>query len=333
MQILKFGGSSLADAAAIQRVARLVREHAADEQTVVVCSACAGVTNKLSHLAEAARNEMTALAINEAWAIHARHRALLAALEFIAAEKVIERASESSGGTEEPHAWRELEDLGTYLRSLTLETESGNKNASWIDAVLSYGERASARLVACALRWEGVPAEAVDASRFIVTNGEFQNATPLWEETRLRSREILLPMLEKGIIPVVTGFIGATAAGEVTTLGRNSSDFSAAIVADALDADEVCLWTDVDGVYDRDPRTAVEKDGEDFTLLAELSYDEALHLAERGAKVLHPRTIEPLRKKNIALRVRNTFRPEHPGTRIGPASRSNLRSELRRAAR
>ena len=333
MQILKFGGSSLADATTIQRVARLVREHAAEEQTVVVCSACAGVTNRLARIAELVREGITARAIQSVWAIRARHRTLLAELEFSAAENEIESVAECLAGAEDPHACRELEELGDYLQSLTIETGSGIKNASWIDAVLSYGERASARLVACALRWEGVPAEAADASRFIVTNEEFQNATPLWEETRLRARDILLPLLEKGIVPVVTGFIGATRAGRVTTLGRNSSDFSAAIVADALDADEVCLWTDVDGIYDRDPRAANVESGDEVTLLAELSYDEALHLAERGAKVLHPRTIEPLRRKNIALRIRNTFRSEHPGTLIGPALRGGVSSELRRAAR
>lgn len=326
MQILKFGGSSLADAAAIQRVVRLVREHAADEETVVVCSACAGVTNGLTRLAELLREGMASRALHEAWAIGARHRALLATLELGAAERALEGGAVVGAivgkGVEDQCVWSELRELGSYLNSLTDETESGERGAAWLDAVLSYGERASARVVAGALRWEGTRAEAVDASRFIVTNDEFQNAAPLCEETRRRTREILLPLVEEGIVPVVTGFIGATPTGEVTTLGRNSSDFSAAIVADALDAEEVCLWTDVDGIYDRDPRSAAGHDGEDFTLLAELSYDEALHLAERGAKVLHPRTIEPLREKNIALRIRNTFRPEHPGTRIGPRARN-----------
>ncbi len=321
MQVLKFGGSSLADAAAIQRVARLVREHASGEQTVVVCSACAGVTNRLSRLAESARDGFADRALREVWAIRARHRALLAALEISATEKVNNGGSAAYEKIEDPDIWNDLENLGAYLRSLAGKAEP-QKSGAWLDAVLSYGERASARLLACALRWEGVPAEAVDASRFIVTNDDFQNANPLREETRLHAREFLLPLLEKGTVPIVTGFIGATIAGEVTTLGRNSSDYSAAIVADALDADEVCLWTDVDGIYDRDPRATDTEDGCDFTLLPELSYDEALRLAECGAKVLHPRTIEPLREKDIALRIRNTFRPEHPGTRIGPAVRS-----------
>ncbi|HVB99293.1 MAG TPA: aspartate kinase, partial [Candidatus Dormibacteraeota bacterium] len=116
-------------------------------------------------------------------------------------------------------------------------------------------------------------------------------------------------------------FIGATLSGDVTTLGRNSSDFSAAILADALDASEVWLWTDVDGIYDRDPRGPQES-GDEIMPLQSLTYDDALRLAERGAKVLHPRTIEPLRQKKIALRIRNTFHPEHPGTRIGPAAPS-----------
>jgi aspartate kinase len=126
---------------------------------------------------------------------------------------------------------------------------------------------------------------------------------------------------------VVTGFIGATLTGKTTTLGRNSSDYSAAIVGDVIDADEVWLWTDVDGVFDRDPRVREclsdhVAASDELTLLEELTYDEALQMANCGAKVIHPRTIEPLREREIVLRIRNTFRPEHPGTRIGSGGNS-----------
>jgi aspartokinase/homoserine dehydrogenase 1 len=313
MQILKFGGSSLVNAAAIQHVASLVREHAAQKETVLVCSACAGVTNRLVRLARLMRTGDFAPALSEARAIHEKHRAILDSLAVDSAAR------------------NDLGRLGDLLQSLVIEIDPATFDPAWMDAVLSYGERACVRLVAAALRKAGAQAEVIDATRFVVTTGEFGNAAPLREETRCRAQEIILPLLAQGIIPVVTGFIGATPDGETTTLGRNSSDFSAAIVADALDAKEVWIWTDVDGVYDRDP-AASEMLGLDFTLIEEMSYDEALFLAQNGAKVLHPKTIEPLKEKNIALRIRNTFRPEHSGTLIGPASARSPRPAARRLA-
>jgi aspartate kinase len=312
MQVLKFGGSSLADACSIQQVARIVRDHCRDEEIVVVCSACAGITNRLVRITELVRAERSVQALNETWRIRSQHRALLASINVCITNQHTDKE-----GLEGPRVWVELEDLGESLRALIAGTSAKRTDAAWTARVLSYGERASSRIVAAALQQAEVRAQAVDATECVETDGDFLNAVPRWNETRQRTRETLLPLLDDGIVPVVTGFIGATSAGEITTLGRNSSDFSAAIVGAALDADEVCLWTDVDGVYDRDPRGAHDSAG-DFTLLEHLSYDEALEMAERGAKVVHPRTIHPLREKNIILRIRNTFRPEHSGTRIGP---------------
>ncbi len=318
MQVLKFGGSSLADASAIQRVAQIVRDHSRNEHTVVVCSACAGITNRLVRVSELVRAGHAVRALNETWAIRSQHRALLAAINVGIANQNVD-----DGPAQNPRIWVELEDLGAALRALVAGTSANSANAAWTARILSYGERASARIVAAALQHVQIAAQAVDATDCVETDDDFLNAAPRWEQTRLRTSETLLPLLEDEIVPVVTGFIGATAEGEITTLGRNSSDFSAAIVGDALDADEVCLWTDVDGVYDRDPRSAQES-AHDFTLLEHLSYDEALQMAERGAKVVHPRTIQPLREKNIILRIRNTFRLEHSGTRIGPAAQPSL---------
>jgi aspartokinase/homoserine dehydrogenase 1 len=316
MQVLKFGGSSLADAAAIQHVAQLVREHSRDEETVVVCSACAGITNRLVHVTEMVRAGKSVQALNETWAIRLQHRAFLASIDF-----GIVNQSMSEKFMNGRRIWVELEDLGESLRALVAGTSAERADAAWAARILSYGERASARLVAGALQRSEVSALAVDATGCVETDDNFLNAAPRWEETRQRTCKALLPLLGEGAVPVVTGFIGATSQGEITTLGRNSSDFSAAIIGDALDADEVCLWTDVDGVYDRDPRAA-QNSSDDFTLLEHLSYDEALQMAERGAKVVHPGTIHPLREKHIILRIRNTFRPEHSGTRIGPAAQS-----------
>jgi aspartate kinase len=319
MQVLKFGGSSLADAAAIQHVARLIREHSRDEETVVVCSACAGITNRLVRVTELVGAGNSVQALNETWAIRSQHRAFLASINTGIANQCADYQVLQGS-----RVWVELEDLGASLRALVAGTSPHQANAAWTAAVISYGERASARLLAGALQQVEVSARAVDATDCVETDEDFLNAVPRWDETRSRTRETLLPLLDEGIVPVVTGFIGATRSGAITTLGRNSSDFSAAIMGDALDADEVCLWTDVDGVYDRDPRVA-QNSGADFTLLEHLSYDEVLQMAEAGAKVVHPRTIHPLREKNIILRIRNTFRPEHCGTRIGPLLQSVAR--------
>lgn len=324
MQVLKFGGSSLADVSAIQRVAQIISEHSRGESTVVVCSACAGITNHLVHVAELVRAGRSVQALNETWAIRSQHRALLASINVGLATQQSEDAPAFG-----PRMWVELEDLGESLRALVAGTPANNVNESWTARVLSYGERASARIVAAALKQVQVRARAVDAMDCVETDDDFLNASPRWEETRVRTRETLLPLLEDEIVPVITGFIGATSRGEITTLGRNSSDLSAAIVGDALDADEVCLWTDVDGVFDRDPRDAQYSE-HDFTLLEHLSYDEALQMAERGAKVVHPGTIHPLREKNIILRIRNTFRPEHSGTRIGPVAQTAMQAAAAR---
>jgi len=326
MQVLKFGGSSLADAKAIQHVAQLIRQNARDKETVVVCSACAGVTNRLVRITELVRAGHSVRALNETWTIRSQHRALLASINSgIANQHADDDISEGA------RIWGELEDLGACLRALVAGTSAQKADVAWAAAVLSFGERASVRLVASALRQIGVRCDSLDATEFVATDDDYQNAAPLWNETRCRTREKLMPLLAERIVPIVTGFIGATLAGEITTLGRNSSDFSAAIVADALDADELCLWTDVDGVYDRDPRAA-QNSASDFTLLEHLSYDEALLLAERGAKVLHRGTIQPLREKNIILRIRNTFRPENSGTRIGSPVRITMRPVMQSTA-
>jgi aspartate kinase len=323
MQVLKFGGSSLADAAAIKHVAQLISNHSRDEDTVVVCSACAGITNRLVRVTELVRLGRSVQALNETWAIRSQHRAFLASINIAIANQNADEQFVNG-----PRIWVELEDLGESLRALVAGTSSERADAAWAAQILSYGERASARLVAGALQQAEVCTVAVDAMECVETDDNFLNASPLWEETRRRTRDTLLPLLEEGTVPIVTGFIGATSQGEITTLGRNSSDFSAAIVGDALDADEVCLWTDVDGVYDRDPRAA-QNSTDDFTLLEYLSYDDALQMAERGAKVVHPGTIHPLREKNIILCIRNTFRPEHPGTRIGPVTQPLMQSAAR----
>ena len=303
VRVMKFGGSSLIDAAAIRHVANIIREEALEGRLLIVCSACGGVTNCLVEIADLVRDHKIDQALRAFDAITERHLAI---------------ANKLSSADDSRTLVDEIEELSGDTRELITGARNAEHDAAWRDAILSHGERVSVRLVAAALCRIGVAAEAIDASSVIVTDEAFGAATPLRGETRQQASERLEPLLSAGILPVITGFIGATRAGKITTLGRNSSDFSAAVLADAVDAGELSIWTDVDGVFDCDPRAT----GGEAILLDELSYDQAIELAERGAKVLHPRTIEPLIEKKISLRIRNTFNHRHSGTWIGAGARS-----------
>ena len=190
----------------------------------------------------------------------------------------------------------------------------GERPPRSVDEAVAIGERLSVVLVAAYLNSTGTPAAGVNARDTVVTDAVFGNASPLMEPTRVKAAAVLVPLLEAGIIPVVTGFNGATADGRPTTLGRGGSDFSASILAAALDAAELWIWTDVDGIMSADPRLVP-----DAEVLEEITYAEAAELAYAGAKVLHPRTLAPLVDKKIPVWSKNSFAPEKPGTRIVPA--------------
>ncbi|PYU56403.1 MAG: aspartate kinase [Acidobacteria bacterium] len=194
------------------------------------------------------------------------------------------------------------------LRELTPRT---------LDAISSLGERLSAPLVAAAVRERGLPSEAIEATELIVTDAFHGGAEPHMELTRKKSQARLRPLLEKGIAPVVTGFIGATLEGQLTTLGRGGSDYSATILGAAMDADEVIIWTDVDGVLTADPRLV-----EEARTIPVISYREAAELAYFGARVLHPKTLNPVVQAAIPVWIRNSFACERPGTKITPEGRS-----------
>ena len=183
-----------------------------------------------------------------------------------------------------------------------------------VDEAVATGERLSALLVAECLNAEGTPAAAINAWDVVVTDAVFGNASPLMEPTCAKAHARLSPLLSRQVVPVVTGFNGATADGRPTTLGRGGSDFSASILAAALDASELWIWTDVDGIMSADPRLVP-----DVVVLDEVTYSEAAELAYNGAKVLHPRTLAPLAEKHIPVWSKNSFAPEKPGTRIVPA--------------
>jgi aspartate kinase len=183
-----------------------------------------------------------------------------------------------------------------------------------VDEAVAAGERLSALLISEYLNSENTPAEPVNAWEVVVTDAVFGNASPLMEPTREKARSRLLPLLVNGLVPVVTGFNGATADGRPTTLGRGGSDFSASILAGAMDASELWIWTDVDGIMSADPRLV-----KDVVVLEEVTYAEAAELAYNGAKVLHPRTLAPLAEKRIPVWSKNSFAPDKPGTRIVPS--------------
>jgi aspartate kinase len=187
----------------------------------------------------------------------------------------------------------------------------GEASPRALDAVASLGERMSLRLLAAIVKDSGIKSQAIESTEFVVTNGHYQNAHPDFVATTEKTRAILNPVLDEGIIPITTGFIGATPEGTVTTLGRGGSDYSAAIIGKVLPADDVWIWTDVDGVMTTDPRIVKEAQ-----TLPEISYGEIAELAYYGAKVLHPKTIRPVVDAGIGLRICNTFNPSHDGTRL-----------------
>ena len=179
------------------------------------------------------------------------------------------------------------------------------------DYVISYGEKLSSHLLSATLNNIGAKSIPVDASLAIVTDSCFGNGRVILDRTSVKAISSLSPLLSQNIIPVITGFFGATKDGQIVTLGRGGSDYSATILANALDANEVILWKEVDGIFSGDPN----KDPS-VKFYSKLSYDEALALAQAGAKILHPEAMIPVQAKNIIVRVKNTFNPDHPGTQI-----------------
>src|SRR5260370_4911618 len=187
----------------------------------------------------------------------------------------------------------------------------GDRPPRSVDEAVATGERLSALLLSGYLASRGVPARALNGADVIVTDAICGDATPLMEETRKKADQVLKPLIACGILPIVTGFNGATIDGRPTTLGRGGSDFSASILAAALDASELWIWTDVAGIMSADPRSVP-----DARVLDAVTYSEAAELAYNGAKVLHPRTLAPLIDRQIPIWSKNSFHLEHPGTRI-----------------
>ena len=286
MIVMKFGGSSVGAPDGVARVVEITRGRLS-RSPVVVVSAFRGVTDDLLALGRKALEGR----LDRLEAVERRHRdaARGLGLDFAPLEPLLAELSELARGV-------------SLLKELTPRT---------LDRLAGFGERLSARLVAAAFAKAGIPAAAVDASEMLLTDDRFGEAAPLPEADELLRRALSGP----GPLRVVTGFIGRTRAGELTTLGRNGSDFTATIIGAALGAEEVEIWSDVDGIMTADPRLVPGA-----RPLEALSFAEACELAHYGGKVLHPHTLVPAMRRGIPVRCLNTFKPDHPGTRITAAA-------------
>jgi len=296
MIVMKFGGTSVGSAERVRNLGERVREHLPRKPAVVV-SAFSGITDLLIRGARFAlhRDPAAEAAVRE---LVTRHNQAID--ELVPPGDVRSRLL-----THVEAVASELRILYTgvhYLEELTARS---------LDAIAAMGERLSSEIVAAALDRLGLPARAFEARNILVTDDSFGRALPLMDQTQARVREMIVPFVEAGGVPVMGGFIGATRAGVTTTLGRGGSDWSAAILGSLLPAEEIQIWTDVDGMMTLDPRVFPGA-----KVIAEVSFDEAAELAYFGAKVLHPATIKPAVEKGIPVRILNSLNPSAPGTLI-----------------
>ena len=286
----------MADAAAVERVTRVVRAHGGPRPVVVV-SALAGVTDTLLAAADAA-------ASGDVERIQPQLDALL------------ERHAEIAGRLARPDGNRGIQTVLGRARAeladlLGRVAREPDRRPALRDEIASYGERLSAALLTAVLLAADVPARYVDARHCLITDDTHGRATPLVPDTEQRTRAELAPLLDRRLIPVLGGYIGATLEGVTTTLGRGGSDYSAALVGAALSAAEIQIWTDVSGVLTADPRVVPGA-----RTIPSLSYAEAAELAYFGAKVLHPKTIHPAMERDIPVRICNSHAPDDPGTLV-----------------
>lgn len=295
MVVLKFGGTSVADRAALQRLIRIVRN--VDGPQAVVVSALGGATDRLLGIAAQA-------GAGDADGARTIVQQLL--------DRHVEVVGVISDGTlrreVELFLLAEFDELRRVVDALSVLREVSPR---WLDAIAAVGEICSSRIVAAALTSEGTRAAWVDARTVMVTTDTFTAAPPLMEQTTVRARDLMRPLLNAGTVPVMGGFVGATEQGITTTLGRGGSDYSAAILGACLDASEIQIWTDVDGMLTADPRIVPNA-----RLVPQLSFAEASELAYFGAKVLHPSTIIPAVDKNIPVRILNSRNAAVAGTLI-----------------
>ena len=296
MIVMKFGGTSVEDAEAIRNASRIVAQRL-NRKPLVVASACAGVTNELVDLAKSACSGTSGRAMEIVEQLRFKHRQI--------AEELFSGDLRHTIQSQIDALYDVLRDLA---RSIAILGELTNRS---LDTFMSFGEKVSTMLLHHRLVQEGVLSVLVNAQEVIVTNDDFTRALPLVDQIEDRARKILKPKIDAGRVVVTQGFLGATVSGIPTTIGRGGSDYSAALLGAALDAEEIQIWTDVDGVMTCDPSIIKEA-----RLIQELTFHEAAELAYFGARVLHPATILPAIQKNIPVRVLNSKRPEIQGTLI-----------------
>ena len=300
--VMKFGGTSMGDAARMKTAAELCEQAHSARPTAVVVSAMSKVTDMLLEALRHAEggDEKGVNAVLERLA--AKHRDCAVGL--------LEGARLAETQPQLDDILAEFERIARGILML------GERPPRSVDEAIAVGERLSSTLIAAYLGSRGVEAFAVNSRDVVVTDAVFGNASPLLEQTREKALNLLKPALEAHRMPVLTGFNGATIDGRPTTLGRGGSDFSASILASVLDAEELWIWSDVDGIMSADPRLVPN-----VKVLDEITYREAAELAYNGAKVLHPRTLAPLMEKNIPVWSKNSFNVAAPGTKIVPVTK------------
>jgi aspartate kinase len=286
MIVMKFGGTSVNSKERLITMSNIVKK-SISQQPVVVVSAPRGVTDLLLSFCVADKKDLQRILKN-----------IVSIYQTIAEDFF----------TDVPQSFTDFL-LETEKELLVLGTK--RKTPALQDMIVAYGEIVSSHLIALALQSRNIPAVAISSTTCITTNNHFTNAEVLFNQTKEKTQKILLPLLAKDFIPIVTGFIGATENGQITTLGRGGSDYSASIIAACLDAEEIQFWKDVDGIYTADPNIV-----KNAQLLHTVSYKEVTRLLLQGSRVLHPRTIIPVSAAGIPLRVMNTLSPQKPGTLI-----------------
>ncbi len=301
MIVMKFGGTSTEDAAAMRNVVRIVKTHL-KSQPVVVISAIARATNELEHIARTASLGEESQAIELVDSLIRRHLTIVSELISNAKRRENLEAAISAYKAE----------LVTKVASLAKQRVM---NAAAADGICSFGERLSSRIVAAALEEDGSSSEWIDVREFMLTDDKFGRARPLMAQAQEKIRAVMNPLIAAGKIPVTQGFIGMSPSGEYTTMGRESSDYSATVIGALLPAKKVQIWTDVDGILTADPRVIgpVRK-------VRRMSFDEALQLSLSGAKVLHPTTMVPVREREIPVQILNSKKEQGTGTLIEVAS-------------
>lgn len=290
MIVAKFGGTSVSFKERVKTLCRIV-ENELDRDPVVVVSALKGVTDLLLSLPALPKSKHE-VKIRE---IENLHRNLIKSL------------------------WSDKDSQDEILKFIDSQLDSvtqiiinrGEDGKEFLDRLASFGEIMSSYIITQVLISKGIKAAQIIATDLIVTNNNFGSAEFILEPTKRNIKKVLLPLLKAGVVPVVTGFIGSTKGGQITTLGRGGSDYTASIIGFCLEAAEIQIWTDVDGIFTSDPRLI-----KNAKPLPVVSFKEASELAAFGAKVLHPQTIRPAIRTNIPVKVLNTFNPENPGTLI-----------------